>query len=69
MTFGIRAKHRLGRRSNPPRRVAIAAVLAVALVGCETAPEVSPELSIAPVVAPAAPGTVELAERAFAAQR
>ena len=69
MTFGIRAKHRRGRRGNPPRRVAIAAVLAVALVGCETAPEDSPELSIAPVVAPAAPGTVELAERAFAEHR
>ena len=65
----LRAKHRLGRRGNPPRRVAIAAVLAVALVGCETAPEDSPELSIAPVVAPAPPGTVALAERAFAEHR
>ncbi len=63
------ANHRFGRRGNPPRRVAIAAALAVALVGCETAPEESPELSIAPVVAPAAPGTVELAERAFVEHR
>ncbi len=65
----LSAKRRLGRRGNPPRRVAIAAVFAVSLVGCETAPEDSPELSIAPVVAPAAPGTVELAERAFAKHR
>ncbi len=63
------AKHRLGRRSDLPRGVAIAAVLAVALAGCETAPEKSPELSIAPVIAPAPPGTVELAERAFAEER
>ena len=63
------AKHRLGRRSGPPRRVAIAALLAVALVGCETVPEDSPELSIAPLIAAAPPGTVELAERAFAEAR
>ena len=63
------AKHRLGRRSGSPRRVAIAALLAVALVGCETVPEDSPELSIAPLIAAAPPGTVELAERAFAEAR
>ena len=63
------AKHRLGRRRDAAGRVAIAAVLAVALVGCETVPEDLPELSFAPVVAPASPGTVELAERAFAERR
>ncbi len=69
MRTPARTKNRLGRRGGPPRRAAIAAVLAVALVGCETVPEDSPELSIAPVVAPAPPGTVELAERAFAEHR
>ncbi len=55
------------------RCIAIASVLSVALIGCETVPEESFDLStapiVAPVIAPAPPGTLKLAERAFSEKR
>lgn len=41
----------------------------VALSACETVSEEPPDLTSAPVIEPAAPGTVELAERALAENR
>jgi Tfp pilus assembly protein PilF len=57
------------RRGGLPRRFAIAATLIVALAGCETTSQDLPEASVQPVIAPAAPGTLELAERALADKR
>ena len=55
-----------------PRFITIAAAaMLVALAGCETGPKElqEPEAIILPVVQPAAPGTLELAERALAEER
>ena len=50
-------------------KAGILAVALVGLAGCETVPADSPELSLGAILEKPAPGTVELAERALAANR
>ena len=50
-------------------KAGILAIALVGLAGCETVPADSPELSLDAIIEQPAPGTVELAERALAANR
>ena len=70
MATPARVFHKPARRDRAGVRVAAAAALLVPLLaGCETVSEEEPEFSIAPIIAPAAPETITLAQRALAEQR
>lgn len=58
------------RRFRPGKlKAGLLAVALIGLAGCETAPQDLPELTLKSIIEKPAPGTVELAERALAANR
>ena len=70
MATPARVFHKPAWRGRAGVRVAaVAALLVPLLAGCETVFEEESELSVAPIIAPAAPETLVLAQRALAEQR
>jgi Flp pilus assembly protein TadD len=60
---------RVDRKTEPHRaragRACIIAALLLVVAGCQTASDEMPELSVTPAIAPAAPGTLDLVQRAL----
>lgn len=60
---------RVDRKTQPHRaragRACLIAALLLAVAGCQTATDETPELTVAPAIAPAAPGTLDLVQRAL----